>query len=362
MDCAELEFKQDWPEAARRLEAWWDGAVLDRAVVQVTAPRDGVTPRVVPAPPTLEERWTNVEYVLEAAQERMRTTYYGGDAFPCYCPNLGPDVFAGYLGCPIEFGEDTSWSVPIIADWASAPPLRLDPNNHWWKLTLEMTRAAMAVAPGRFLVGLTDLHGGMDAVAALRDPQNLGFDVVDHPEQVKQAVDELIPVWFEVYEGMRNLINPSSPGTTSWMSTWTAGRSYPVSCDFICMISPAMFREFVLKDLLAETSWLDRSIFHLDGPGALKHLDALLAIPRIRAIQWVPGEKIPRVPMTDWVPLLQKMQAAGKALHLSVTPEEVEPLMEALRPEGLLLSTRCGSEGEARNLVKLVERLTVQRR
>ena len=358
MEHDELEFKPDWPQAARRLEAWWDCQVIDRAAIQVTAPRAGVERRPVPEPASLLERWTSVEYALDAALERMRTTFYGGEAFPCYWPNLGPDVFAAYLGCPLEFGEQTSWSFPIIEDWAEAPALRLDPENRWWKLTLEMTAAAMELAPGRFIVGLTDLHGGVDAVAALRDPQNLALDLIDHPDEVKRAVDDLIPVWFEVYEGLRRLINPRVPGTTTWLPAWTAGRCYAVSCDFICMISPEMFQEFVLKDLLAETQWLDRSVFHLDGPGALKHLDALLAIPGIHAIQWVPGSKVPPEPMTRWLPLLQKIQAAGRALHLSVEPEEVEPLLRALRPEGLMLSTSCETEEEARALIRQVERLS----
>ena len=254
--------------------------VLDRAVIQVTAPRDGVTRREIPAPPTLEERWTNVEYAVESANERLRTTYFGGDAFPMYFPNLGPDVFAGYLGCDIVFGEDTSWSVPLIEDWDRAPRLWLDPENKWWKLTLEMTRAAVEVGAGRFIVGLTDLHGGLDAVAALRDPQNLALDLIEHPEAVKRAVDDLIPVWFEVYEGLRREINPRIPGTTTWLTAWSAVRYYPVSCDFICMISREMFDEFVLKDLRAETDWLDRSIFHLDGPAAVRHLDSLLEMPK----------------------------------------------------------------------------------
>jgi len=312
MECSELEFKPDWPHSARRLEAWWDCQIVDRAVIKVTAPRDAVTRREIPTPPSLEERWTSVVYVLASAQEQLLATFYGGDAFPCCFPNLGPDIFAGHLGCPIEFGETTSWLVPFIKDWIQAPSLRLDSENKWWKLTLEPTRAAMELAPGRFLVSLTDLHGGLDPVAALRDPQNPALDVVDHPDQVKQAVDALIPIWFEVYEGMRQLINPRSPGTTTWLSVWTAGKSYPVSRDFIFMISPAMFRDFVLKDLLAETDWLDRSIFHRDGPGALKQPDALLAIPRIQAIQWVPGEKIPRQPITTWIPCSRESNARGR--------------------------------------------------
>lgn len=362
MELGELEYKSDWPESARRLEAWWDREVLDRAVIQVSAPKDGVTRRQIPAPPTIEERWTNVEYAVEVANERLRTTYFGGDAFPMYFANLGPDVFAGYLGCDIIFGESTSWSVPLIEDWEKAPPLRLDPENRWWKLTLEMTRAAVEIGAGRFIVGLTDLHGGLDAVAALRDPQNLALDLIEHPAEVKRAIDDLIPVWFDLYEGMRKLINPRIPGTTSWLSTWTAGRCYPVSCDFICMISKEMFGEFELKDLLAETDWLDRSIFHLDGPAAIRHLDTLLEIPRIHAIQWVPGDKVPREPMTKWLPLLKRIQAAGRGLHLSVTPDEVEPLLAELQPEGLILQTSTSTEEEARRLVRRVEELTPRRK
>ena len=361
MDVGELEYKEDWPRSARRLEAWWDREVIDRAVIQVYAPRDGVTRREIPAPPTLEERWTNVGYAVEAASERLRTTYFGGDAFPMYFPNIGPDVFAGYLGCDIVFGEDTSWSVPLIEDWRHPPRLWLDPENKWWQLTLEMTRAAVDAGAGRFIVGLTDLHGGLDAVAALRDPQNLALDLIEHPDAVKKAVDDLIPVWFEVYEGLRQAINPRIPGTTTWLTVWSAGRCYPVSCDFICMISSEMFEEFVLKDLRAETDWLDRSIFHLDGPAAVRHLDALLQMPRIHAIQWVPGEKVPHEPMTNWIPLLQKIQAAGKGLHLSVRAEEVEPLLTALQPEGLILQTSTATEEEARRLVRLVEKLTPRR-
>ena len=362
MDFGELEYKEDWPRAARRLEAFWDRQILDRAIIQVTAPRDGVTRRAIPTPPTLEERWTNVEYAVEAANERLRTTYFGGEAFPMYFPNIGPDVFAGYLGCDIVFGEDTSWSVPLIEDWDRAPRLWLDPENRWWKLTLEMTRAAVEVGAGKFIVGLTDLHGGLDAVAALRDPQNLALDLIQNPDAVKRAVDDLIPVWFEVYEAMRKVINPRIPGTTTWLTAWDAGRYYPVSCDFICMISREMFDEFVLKDIRAETDWLDRSIFHLDGPAAVRHLDTLLEMPGIHAIQWVPGEKIPPEPMTKSIPLLKRIQAAGKGLHLSVRAEEVETLLEALQPEGLILQASTRTEEDARRLVRRVEELTSRRK
>ena len=223
-----------------------------------------------------------------------------------------------------------------------------------------MTRAAASVAAGRFIVGLTDIHGGMDAVVALRHPQHTALDVIEHPDALKAAVRDLIPVWVEVYEGLRREFAATSPGTTTWLSAWSSAGATTVSASFICMISSRMVRDFVMPHLAAETAFLDHAVFHLDGPDAIRHLDVLFELPKIEAVQWVPGEKIPRQPMTDWIPLLQRIQSAGRGLHLNVTPEEVEPLLTALRPEGLLLQTRCATEQDARDLVRKVERISAR--
>ena len=58
--------------------------------------------------------------------------------------------------------------------------------------------------------------------------------------------------------------------------------------------------------------------------------------------------------MTRWIPLLKRIQAAGKSLHLSVWPGEVQTLLEELKPEGLMLNTHVSSEAEARDLLAKV--------
>ncbi|MAG35293.1 MAG: hypothetical protein CL878_03465 [Dehalococcoidia bacterium] len=348
-----LEFKPDWPDARRRHEAWWRHEVVDRVALQVTAPRNDAAQQTVPEPRDLAQRWTDPEYAIAAAEARMAATYYGGEAFPIYVPNLGPDVFAAYLGSPLEYGEDTTWSVPIVRDWRTHPPLCLDPENRWWQLTLEMTRLAVERSQGRYLVGLTDVHSGIDALAALRDPTALCFDLYDCPDAVQAAVQAIIPVWFQIYEDPRRLIWAADPdhGTSTWLPVWSPGRCYPVSCDFAALISPVMFRQFILPHLRAEVEWLDHAIFHLDGPDAIRHLDILFELPEIRAIQWVPGTGSGSS-MLRWLPLLRRIQAAGRGLHLSVSATEVLPLLRELSPEGLMLSTNCRTEEEARALLR----------
>ena len=34
----EMEFKPDWNQTVKRFEAWWAGEIIDRVVLQVTAP------------------------------------------------------------------------------------------------------------------------------------------------------------------------------------------------------------------------------------------------------------------------------------------------------------------------------------
>ena len=91
------------------------------------------------------------------------------------------------------------------------------------------------------------------------------------------------------------------------------------------MVSNAMFREFFLDELVEEADWLDRSIYHLDGPGALRHLDTLLSIDNLDGIQFVYGAG--NEPASRWMAEYRRIQNAGKVLHISIDAAELDPFM-----------------------------------
>jgi len=356
-----LLYKPDWEEAQQRIIAWWEGEVIDRVCLQVTAPLvepwDAESPPI-PEPADLFERWTNVDYVVESTADRIRRTFWGGEAFPLFFPNLGPDAFAAFFGGELQFVDPwTSWVPPIITDWESAPELRIKEDNRWWQLQLRLLREAQARGEGRWITGIPDTHSGGDALAALRGRNELCLDLYDHPQEVKAAMDQMTEAVLQVYEVYYGIVEAEKYGSSSgWLPAWWPGRANVVQCDYIALISSEMVEEFFLESIIAEARWLDRAIFHLDGPDAVRHLDILLAVPEIQAIQWVPGAGA--LPMTRWIPLLKRIQAAGKSLHLSVWPHEIQILLEELRPEGLMLSTRVNSEAEARDLLEKVAEWT----
>jgi hypothetical protein len=65
--------------------------------------------------------------------------------------------------------------------------------------------------------------------------------------------------------------------------------------------------------------------------------------------------------MLVWVPLLKRIQQAGKLIHITVPANEVEPLLQELSPKGLMLDTYCSTEDEAEDLLRKACRWTRER-
>jgi hypothetical protein len=352
----ELSSKPDFDRVVERMLAWFECEILDRPVVQIVAPKAAREQRPLPARhhATLEERWTDVEYVVERADAEIANTCYLGEAVPLFFPNLGPELLANMLGCGIEFGETTTWSVPLIRTWDEPwRDLKVDPDNRWLKTLLRMTRLGLEVGRGKWITGLTDFHPGGDLLAALRDPQNLAMDLIDCPDRIKELMDVLDPAYYRVYEAQYDLMREAGQGTTTWLPAYSPGRYYPTSNDFSCMISKKAFDEFFLEELAREWAWLDHSLYHLDGPGAIRHLDSLLDAPDLHGIQWVPGAN--SGPAAQWINLLKRIQSAGKCIHYSISAEEVDVLMEHLRPQGIMFHICASGVEEAKAVLSRIE-------
>ncbi len=342
----------------RASAAWWEGAILDRPPIHLTAPKPNPQPLPAQPHPSQAARWLDVEYVVACGDIQAANTYWAGDALPMFWPNLGPEVLTGCMGAPLTFGATTSWSTPILHDWADIPTLRIDPENHYLQTMLAMMRLGLEVGKGKFVVGLTDIHPGADLAASFRDPQQLCMDILDVPAQVHALNTQLFNTFFDFYELQRDvLLAAGQTLTSSWLPLFVEdGRYYIPSCDFSIMISSAMFEEFFLPELLAEIAWLDRSIYHLDGPGALRHLDTLLAIEKLDAIQYVYGDG--SGPATRWLPVYKSIQDAGKKLHITLTPGEIDAFMAELRPEGVMLSTTAASVEQADAILAKIAKWT----
>ena len=356
----ELLYKPDFEEARTHWEAFWHHEIIDRPCLAVTAPKEGH--EIPPAPPYMDGWNGDFAEAVARWEARAAQIYYAGDAIPYIQPSFGPDQFGAFLGADLERAEasynSTSWGVPFVEEWQEVLPLCLDSENHWWKKMLEFMRVAGEASEGKFLVGMLDLHSNMDALASIREPQELCIDLLDCPELIHSAMADVRSIYPVIYEALSEAGNPAlersegmeGRGSIGWCSFYSPGRFAMTQCDFAIMLSPKMFDEFILPALTADSDFLNHSIYHYDGIGALRHLDSVLSIESLDGIQWVPGAGNP--PQAQWTELLLQIQEAGKSLHISASPEEVKHLHGILKPELVFYDTWARNEKEADALIQ----------
>ncbi len=342
-----LEYKPDFEQTKERIEAFWRREVLDRPVVMFGLARPPEQQRPMPQKPftTWEDYWMDIPFQTERALTSVSNQLFLGDTLPVIFPNLGPEVFSGFYGCKLHYGADTSWSEPILSDIRQADQLALDWNSPLLKWLLDMTDALLEVGRGKFITGMPDWHPGGDAIAAFRDPQNLAMDMLDHLDAVKALLQRLEGDYFKVYDLFYEKLRANGQPITSWTPLIADGRYYIPSNDFSIMISKRLFDEVFLPGIQRECQYLQHSIYHLDGPGALRHLDSLLSIPELDALQWVPGAGSKG--FGRWVWVYQRAQQAGKGIQVICDISEIPLIMETLDPRGVLLSVGGVPNAEA---------------
>jgi hypothetical protein len=129
------------------------------------------------------------------------------------------------------------------------------------------------------------------------------------------------------------------------------------------MISPPMFETFCWQDNLECCAHVDHSLYHLDGPGAVRHVPLLLRLERLDCIQWIQGAGGP-LP-SQWLDLLRRIQAGGKSLQLyygeshggdADLKRELDILCRALDPNRLFIWATVKSAQETEALVRYCRR------
>ena len=91
-----------------------------------------------------------------------------------------------------------------------------------------------------------------------------------------------------MFERIYEEINLNGEMAFCYFSLWAPGRMAKLQSDISGMISPRHFRRFVLPFIREQCQRLDYSMYHLDGVDAMRHLDMLLEIEELNAIQWTP--------------------------------------------------------------------------
>jgi hypothetical protein len=355
-----FEFKPDYESTRKRIEAFWNFDVLDRPVTTfyTARPLKNQIPLPVSHHANPADRWMDARFQAELAYANLYNQEFLGDTLPIAFPNLGPEILSVLYGCPVHFGDfGTSWTDPILHDWSDVDKIQLDWDSPFLQKLHEMTDALLEIGKDKFIVGMTDWHPGADCIAAFRDPQNLAIDMLTDREKVVRLLERISKDYYRIYDLFFHKLRAAGMPITSWTPLVSEGRFYIPSNDFSIMVSKKMYDEVFLPGIAAECKFLDRSIYHLDGPGALRHLDSILSIPELNALQWVFGAG--NEGFHKWIRVYQKAQAARKGIQVMCQVSELPMVMDTLSPRGLFIQIEGVQNREmGLDILKTLERWT----
>lgn len=357
---SDLAWKPNWRATQEHFVRWWQRQGL--VIGMWGAPRAATPLEPVPTPPapaSVADAYRDAAGRATRTHHTLAYSRFPLDTLPLASTDIGPGSLALYLGAEPGFAESTVWFHPTMAtveEPESLPPLRFDPANPWWQVTEATLRACVARGHGKYLVGCPDLVENIDILAALRDPQVFAMDLLERPEWVADKVAEIDAAWFAVYERIYQIIKqPDGSSAFGAFIVWGPGRTAKLQCDASVLISAPMYRRFVVPSLTAQCRYLDHSLYHLDGTQAMHHLDALLEINELDAIEWTPQAGIEGGGSPRWYDLYRRILAAGKSVQVcGAAPHEIVPLLDAIGGKGVYILTWYNSEEEAAKLAELV--------
>jgi hypothetical protein len=333
-----------------KLQAWWDHEEQATPCLLMTGRAEVQHP--VPPVGDLERYWHNVEEYVERRLLWMANRRYYGLAMPHFWPDWGASTFSGMLGCRMDAAsEETTWAQPCCETLDAVLEVDLQPESRFYRTVMAVTELATNLSADRFFVAVYPIVGIADILATLYGTEQLLVAMAEQPAAVMAAMRHVTALWLRTFPEVQDLVQTAgNPGTMNWMAIWAPGTSCCTQEDFSYMISDEMFRSYCLPPLLQEIDAFDYPMYHLDGAGALSHLDTLLGIEKLRAIQWVPGAGHEDVP--QWYELIRRILAGGKSVEVFARPDEIDDLVRNVGARGLLISTYVATQEEAERLLQ----------
>ena len=341
-----IRLKDNWEETVQRFDAWFAHKNTGRPLMNIYAYR---TADDIPYEKLEEKPYENPrDQFLNTEKNFARLmNFYTfvkplAEAFPQFSMNLGAGSIALYLGSEPDFAESTLWFGHCIEDYGTALPLKYDPENYWWKAHLDIIKKQLELTGNTdVMVCIPDLVENIDILSAMRDPQTCCYDLYDYPVQTVRALQDIQDCYMTYYDAIFNLVKKDGVSAYTAFNILGTGKTAKIQCDFAALLAPDQFDEFVLPSLKYQCGRIGNTMFHLDGPECIVHIDSLMGIEKLGALQWTPGSRNPGAGSEQWYPLYKKVMDADKGLWVGLSEYSLE---EAVAHADTLVK-KFGSKG-----------------
>ncbi len=280
-----------------------------------------------------------------------------GESLPWLPVEFAAEFAMGFMGADLRFAEGihgNGWTVPVVDDLDQAA-MRFDPESIWWQKTVEFVRRIRERCGDDIFIGSLTTPATLDALASFRGGPGLLLDLIESPHKIHRALGRVQKAHSDIAAALEELLEYIRFGSLNRHGFWSPGRCNVVNCDFSCMISPAMFEEFVFPYQVQALDDLDGADYHLDGPNAIRHLDAICRHhEKLRTIQWVAGAGNES---KDWSDLFRRIDSNGKGIWTGGDCEKAKRTWRECRSRGVVFRLHAESRWQAEDCLAELEEI-----
>lgn len=350
-----ITWKKNWEESKQHYLNWWNGKGLVISMWEHLQ-KEGEPHEVVPKPPlhtSMKQFYFDPEWRAAYLHYQLSYSSFLADILPVANTHFGPGSLSAILGADLDAGEDTIW---IRHRNDLGDEITFDPENKWWQLHLDLLKACKAKSNGKYYIGCPDLIEGLDTLAGMKGSDNVLMDMLMNPELLEKQLQKINEIYFHVFDQIYDIINENGEMAFCYFSLWAPGKVSKLQSDISVMISEDDFRRFVQPYIREQCRKIEYTLYHLDGIDAIRHLDAILEIEELNAVQWTPGVGEPQGGDPRWYDLYKRILHNGKSIMPCwVELDELKPLLDNVGAEGLNILMHFKKEKDIEEALRIVE-------
>jgi len=200
-------------------------------------------------------------------------------------PYTGIPWMEAFWGCEISGSGESFTAGPYVKEAADLDQLHFTMENPWVAKYFEFVKKLNVLSRGRFPVGAPILRGQGDTLGALMGQTEFIYALYEEPARIRKALGKIIESFLEIYKEMHRLNGLFYGGSSmGFYHIWTPGKSLWFQDDIGALLSPGLYREFLLENEKYITSKYEYTLTHLH-PSSFHLLDEMLGNEHLKAVE-----------------------------------------------------------------------------
>ena len=253
-------------------------------------------------------------------------------------PYTGIPWMEAFWGCDIVAGEESFMARPLVREAGELAKLQFDMDSPWTAKYFEFVSKLNKLSAGRFPVGAPIMRGQGDTAGALMGQTEFIYALYEESEVIKKTLAKIVDSFLLIYAEMHRLNTPFLGGSSMGLyHVWAPGESLWFQDDIGALLSPALYREFLLENEKRFCGKYAYTMMHLH-PSSFHLLDDILGNENLKAVEINKDVGGPSV--AEMLPQFRKVLEKKRGLVIwgDLSEAEIQTVFDNLPSEGVFFN------------------------